>query len=58
MILILVLWHLCGKFNVGGGKSFTEVAGSELGPSISLDLSDSDVFNSDRVITWSCEIVD
>jgi hypothetical protein len=49
---------LHGKFIAAGGTRFMEITGGELGSSISLDLSDIDVFNSDWVITWSCEFID
>jgi hypothetical protein len=53
MILFLVFWRCYEKFNVGGDTSLTEVTESELGSSISLDLSDIDMFNSDWVIALS-----
>jgi hypothetical protein len=58
MILILVRGHCYGKLNIFGGTRFTEVTGSELGLSISLDLTDMDVFKSDWVIPRSCEFID
>jgi hypothetical protein len=50
VVLLLFIGHCNGKFNVGVDASFAEVAGSKLSSCISLDLSDIDVFNSDRVI--------
>jgi hypothetical protein len=35
-----------------------KVTASELRSSISLDLSDIDVCNSDWVIAWICEFID
>jgi hypothetical protein len=53
-----VIWHFTEKFNVGAGVCFMEVDGSKLRSSISIDLSDIDVFNSFWVITWGCEFTD